>query len=118
MNITHVTPKTNNSLETVSTKGLEDVSKNIKKENSLNDVQLPYTKWQKDIMLSAINKLENNMQMDDIHPLSRADSAPIDTYQEALIELSYTKSSTFKKQASAAQANLKPEDVLSLFLSD
>ncbi len=118
MNVTQVTVNQENSVEPASAKGLEDITKTVKKENAVSDVHLPYTKWQKDIMLSAIKKLENNIQVDDIHPLSRADSAPIDTYQEALIELSHTQSPTFAEQASGAQANLKPEDVLSLFLSD
>lgn len=77
--------------------------------------EAPYSSWQKNILLSAIEKLENNHQMDNSHPLSKADNVPIETFEEALIELSYFKTNIFRDDAGTAQANLHPENVVSLF---
>jgi hypothetical protein len=53
--------------------------------------------------------------MDNSHPLSKSENAPIESFEEALIELGYFKSPFFKVNASAAQANLKNQDILYLF---
>lgn len=71
--------------------------------------------WQKDILLSALDELENNIQDDDNHPLGRLSNAPIESYDEALIELSFLKTPMFQETAAQAQANLSGEDVLYLF---
>lgn len=81
--------------------------------NQANDVAS--AQWQKDILLSAIEELENNLQIDDNHPLGKLSNAPIETYEEALIELSFLRSPIFKSTASQAQANIKAEDILYLF---
>lgn len=74
--------------------------------------------WQKDILLSALDMLENNKQLDDSHPLDRAGNAPIESFDEALIEINFLKSSNFKEQAYGAQANINAKDVLYLFVED
>lgn len=71
--------------------------------------------WQKDILLSAIANLENNLQIEDNHPLGRLSNAPIETFEEALAELAYLKSPKFKETALQAQANIKAKDILYLF---
>ncbi len=71
--------------------------------------------WQKDILLNALDRLENNIQTDDSHPLDRAGNMPIESFDEALIELSFIKTPMFRAQASGAQANINPEDVAQLF---
>ena len=76
------------------------------------------TNWQKDILLTALEKLENNIQMDDIHPLGKRDAAPIETYDEALEELQFLKSPKFSQEAYSAQANLNPQDIMYLFTSE
>lgn len=74
--------------------------------------------WQKGILLEALDMLEENIKYENSHPLDNAINAPIESFDEALIELSFMKTPFFKAQAKDAQANLKPEDVLSLFVSE
>lgn len=74
--------------------------------------------WKKDILLNALDKLEDNIQLDDSHPLGRKENQPIETFDEALIELAFLKESNFKEVAAQAQANLDPKDVLSLFVDN
>ena len=100
----------NNKLETTEkTDSIETAS--VKKNN--NPVA-----WQKDILMQALDKLENNIQLDNSHPLDKVQSAPIESFEEALIELSFIKSPFFLENASQAQANLKPESVVNLFTSE
>jgi hypothetical protein len=92
---------------------------NLKKEDSLNiekkSSESSSTQWQKEILLSALDDLENNIQDDDNHPLGKLSNAPIETYDEALIELSFLKTPKFVTTASEAQANLTADDVMYLF---
>ena len=73
------------------------------------------TAWQKDILMQALDKLENNMHVDNSLPLNKQSSGPIESFDEALIELSFTKTPFFRREAASAQANIKAEDILSLF---
>lgn len=66
-------------------------------------------------LLKTLENLENNTQMDNSHPLKKTENLPIESFEEALIELSYFKTPFFKVNASAAQANLKNGDVIYLF---
>lgn len=90
-------------------------AKEVKNESNFKKDSANITNWQKDILLSAINDLENNIQPDNSHPLTRSDYRPIDSYQEALVELKFLNNSTFKSEAGSAQANLSGQDVVSLF---
>ncbi len=74
--------------------------------------------WQKDILLDAISMLENNKQLDDSHPLDKSANIPIETFEEALMELSFINTDTFAKEAIGAQANLSGEDILYLFTEE
>lgn len=72
--------------------------------------------WQKDILLTALDKLENSIQVDDkSHPLGGVQNAPIESFDEALIELKTLVESNFKEYAAVSQANLTPGDILYLF---
>jgi hypothetical protein len=93
----------------------EQVKKEIPKVEDDKNPDYKLNAWQKDILNSALDILENSIHVDNSHPLTREDYYPIDSFDEALIELSFFKTPFFKDQISAAQANLKPEDVLSLF---
>ncbi|OGU17710.1 MAG: hypothetical protein A2X61_04395 [Ignavibacteria bacterium GWB2_35_12] len=117
MQITNVT-NTEKNLNSSAELSIEQVRDTAKSSIDKNKKEGNLTSWQKDILLSAIDKLENSIQMDDIHPLSRRDAAPIETYEEALIELNYVKSPKFAQEAFGAQANLNPEDVMYLFTSE
>lgn len=85
------------------------------KEIKLNKSSTPSLAWQKDILMNAIEMLENNIQMDNTHPLSQPMNAPIETFHEALIELSFIKTPKFREEALAAQANVNVENILTLF---
>ena len=61
------------------------------------------------------DSLDNNLQMENNHPLGRADYRPIDTLQEAKSLLSYFFTPEYKNSASGAQANVTPESFLTLF---
>lgn len=90
-----------------------DKSKNVESKIQKND-SAP-AKWQQDILLGALDSLENNIQVDNSSPLFSDDAAPIETYKEALEELRKVVSEDFEKYASASQANLTPGDILYLF---
>lgn len=75
------------------------------------------TNWQKDILLSALDSLENKIhEADNSHPLDIKFNAPIETNEEALIELNMLTSDTFKEQAYKAQANIDAQDIMTLFV--
>ena len=90
-------------------------SKNVedKVEISNNNIS-----WQNDILMSALEMLENNKQMDNTHPLDRIGNQPIETFDEALAELKFLQSDNFQVNASGAQANINAIDILSLFVSE
>lgn len=94
----------------------------IKKDSPANqdklEINASNANWQKDILLDALNMIENNIQLDNNNPLDRPENQPIESYEEALIELQFFNTLTFKHQASKAQANLEPKDVLDLFVED
>lgn len=76
------------------------------------------TSRQKKILLDALDKLENNLHLDDSNPLDKLKNTPIESYEEALIELSFIKSPFFKIHASQAQANVNTNDVMYLFVDE
>ena len=71
--------------------------------------------WQKNILLSALDNLENSIQVDNSHPLDYAANSPIEKYEEALIELKFARDSILNGVAGKAQANINPENIVSLF---
>jgi hypothetical protein len=81
-------------------------------------IETASTSWQREILLSGLDKLENSLQMDDIHPLDRAMNQPIESFEEAMIELSFLKTPDFTNNALGAQANINPKDVWSMFTED
>lgn len=87
-------------------------------EKEQKDIKKPSPEWQQNILLQGLDQLENNIQMDDNHPLDKSASAPIETYEEALEELKFTKNSAFREYASPAQANIRGEDIISLFVDE
>lgn len=94
-------------------------SKTAKVEETSNNTA-PITNkpnaWQKDILLTALDKLENTVSNDaKTTPLNYATAAPLDSYQDALQELQSLVSNNFEQYASKAQANLTPQDILYLF---
>lgn len=63
----------------------------------------------------ALDKLENSIQLDNSNPLDKPENQPIESLEEALIILGFTKTPFFKSQALGAQANIEPKDVVTLF---
>jgi rhodanese-related sulfurtransferase len=74
--------------------------------------------WQRDILLDALEKLENTVQPDNNHPLDTQTNQPIETYEEALIELQYVNTPKFVLEASGAQANINAESIIELFAEE
>lgn len=74
--------------------------------------------WQKDILLSALDKLENNIHLENNHPLDFERNQPIETFEEALIELSFVRTPLFKAEALNAQANISPSSIWELFIDE
>ncbi len=74
--------------------------------------------WQKNILLDALDSIESSIGTSDSHPLDAAANAPIESFDEALIELNFIKTPMFAKYASQAQANINPEDVVALFADE
>lgn len=87
-------------------------SKNVDSSNQSNS---EITKWQQNVLLSAIDDLENNIQVDNNNPLFSSDNAPIESYKEALAELRKIVESNNKEYMQQAQANITPQDILYLF---
>jgi len=99
------------NINKVYDKKTQEIDKNGNPDSELNK-----TSWQKDILINALDKLENSIQIDDkSHPLGGAENVPIETYSEALDELKKLVESNFSQYASKAQANLTPGDILYLF---
>jgi hypothetical protein len=71
--------------------------------------------WYNRTIEIALDKLENSIHLDNSNPLDRPENQPIESYEEALIVLSFTSTPFFKNQAAGAQANIDPRDVLTLF---
>lgn len=86
---------------------------NLQEEN----IPSPPINWQKNILIDALEKLEDNIQVDNSHPLDYSKNAPIETYKEAIKELKFIKTQKFLDEASNAQANININDVLSLFVT-
>lgn len=114
MNVTEIRFNPVNAYDIINFKPKESDKKAVDKAPPQNDVNA-INSWQKDILLGGLNKLENNLHLDDINPLDRSHNQPIETHQEALDVLSFVKTQLFKDQASGAQANIKPQDVMDLF---
>ncbi len=115
MNITTIKHQPLTSRENLAFKNAEvlnkkDIQKAEIAPKSTQDIQ-----WQQNVLLDAITSLENNMQTNNNHPLGRADYSPIENFEEALSELPFFSSDIFKSQALGAQANLRPQDIASLF---
>lgn len=97
----------------------KEVRQNNSEKVSANEKdQSKKANWQKDILVSALDKLENSIQLDESHPLDNMSNQPIESFDEAKIELSFIKSPFFKEQAAEAQANIEPESILSLFADE
>ncbi len=112
-------------VQEVQKKAVESLESALKQSNKVNDkasienqTVTPAPKnWQTNILLDALGKLEDNLQMDNSNPLNYSNNAPIETYREALKELRYVKTQKFIDEAANAQANINIEDVLSLFVA-
>lgn len=93
------------------------LSKNKKTNNmeELKQIAEKPTSWQKDILLTALDKIENSLPTSRTGVLDFTSAPPLETYQEALKELKNLVNDNFKEYASKAQSNLTPQDILYLF---
>lgn len=89
-------------------------TRNVSKDKI--EISSPNQKWQNDILIDVLNRLENSKQLDDSHPLDRVENSPIETFEEAVFELKFLQNEKYYSQFGPAQANLSPESVLSLFV--
>ncbi len=74
--------------------------------------------WYNQAVEIALVQLENSIQLDNSNPLDRVENQPIESFEEALIVLSFTSTPFFRDQAASAQANIDPKDVLTLFIEN
>ncbi len=125
MNITKVTSGTLKEMNIKSYVPEEIKSEEVKgvkstqKADSIQTEKEPFSaNWQRDILLDALERLENTVQLDNSHPLDTNMNQPIETYEEALIELSFIQNPVFLAQASGAQANIVAESVMELFADE
>jgi hypothetical protein len=117
MKITNISQRALNDYEINALLDMKTIKKD-KIEPAKPEIQPNKIPWQKDILMSAITSLENNKQLDNNHPLGKLSNAPIESFEEAKIELNYFKTPFYKNSASQAQANLSIQDVLYLFTND
>ncbi|MBM2816857.1 MAG: hypothetical protein HW421_3619 [Ignavibacteria bacterium] len=118
MNVTSIRQNPTVPIELMPFAKAETMNKTSQGSFSQGDVKPASASWQKEILLQALDMLENTRQLDDSHPLDRFNAGPIENYDQAIIELSFTKTPAFKENFGLAQANLKAEDVLALFTGD
>lgn len=74
--------------------------------------------WQKDILINALDKLVNNIQVDNSHPLGRAENAPIETRSEAFAVLETINSDYLSKFGSQFQANISAASFMNLVMEN
>lgn len=115
MNITTIKHQPLASRETLAFKNAEVLKKSDVEKSTTAAKSTQDASWQQSVLLDVISDLESTFTTNDNHPLGRADYRPIESFEEALGELSFLKSDTFKAQALGAQANLRPQDVADLF---
>lgn len=115
MKITEIRHQPITTYESKAFKNAEVVKKTETVATDTLSKSIQDAEWQKNILLDAISSMENNMQVDNSHPLSRADYMPIEDFAEALNEMPFFSTDLFKTQASSAQANLRAEDIAMLF---
>ncbi len=92
----------------------KEVSKNIAVISN-QTTTAEKTIWQQNVLLNAIDKLENNIQVDKTSPLFSDENAPIESYKEALEELRKIVLENKQEYMKESQANLTPRDILYLF---
>jgi hypothetical protein len=114
MNVTKISTADVSPYQPMILKKAENNEKIEKKDDS-NINSSNKTNWQKNILLSALDNLEDKIQTANNHPLGRISNSPIETNEEALIELSFLNTPIYREQASKAQANIVAEDVFALF---
>jgi hypothetical protein len=114
MKITNIKPAQYDAYQPIELKKSDPKQVSVNIEDKM-EVSGNKANWQKNILLDALSTIENNIQLDNSHPLDRIENQPIETFDQALIELNFIHSPFFKAQASGAQANLKPQDILYLF---
>lgn len=90
-------------------------SKQTTSKDELKQITEKPTTWQKDILLTALDKIENSISIDTNPKKGILQSPPLENYQEALKELKNLVNINFKDFASKAQSNLTPQDILYLF---
>ena len=104
--------------EEITVDEVKNAKKDIKSDNLDAQKDVFSSTWQQDILLDAINKLENNIQVNNIHPLDSIPNQPIENFEEALKELKNVDLSLIRRDGSDAQANISPETIISLFIDD
>lgn len=95
-----------------------EISTNFQKNSDILEINQNNVNWQKEILLDALNMIENNIHLDNSNPLDRIENQPIESYEEALMELNWLKTPFYKAQAYNAQANIEAADVMYLFMDN
>ncbi|MGE5479385.1 MAG: hypothetical protein ACM3U1_03050 [Chloroflexota bacterium] len=111
LNPTQVYEKPNFRVEPRPTKPADSIQDTVQISQTANS-------WQKDILLNALESLENSIQPANSHPLGKLENRPIENFDQALAELDYLHSEKFASEASPAQANIDHAAFLSLFGED
>lgn len=94
----------------------EAVKLNTEKSNDANT--LKFNKWQEEILISALDKLANSIQLDNSHPLGRLENQPIETKAEALAELEKINVESLRNFGSQAQANVSASSFIKLIMEN
>lgn len=103
------------SFDVKETRSIPPTIGDINKSNKSLSVE-DLSDWQVSVLQIAKKYLENIEQVENNHPLTRPEYKTIKTLEEALKELQRIYEPKFKEEAKPAQANLKPEQVLHLFI--
>ncbi len=90
-----------------------DSTKQIFSKNEHSD-KIKFNSWQQDILINALDKMINNVQLDNNHPLGKPENQALENYQDAMNVLSQLNSDLIRNYGSQAQANVSSTTFLQL----
>lgn len=94
----------------------DSVKHNTEKNTQVQSQKL--SAWQEEILITAMDKLVNNIQVDNSHPLGRLENKPIETNQEALAVLEKINPEYLFSFGSEAQANVSAASFIQLVMEN
>ncbi|MGA2296486.1 MAG: hypothetical protein ABSG15_02955 [FCB group bacterium] len=116
MEVKGITDSSISSFRIENLKTNEAVKETLNENTDAQNSDTSNSTLKNNLLSDTINKLENNIHMNDIHPLDNKSSLPINSFKEAINELNFIKTDKFKTEALFVHANINPGEILDLFV--